>query len=72
VTWEPRDVFEARCAWLLPGLMLARVDGKSPVEYITEDADRDLVRACAKPLLLGPRTRLAEVAEAWRRATERT
>ena len=50
VSWEPRDVFEARCAWLLPGLMLARIDGKSPVEYLTEAADRDRVRACAKPL----------------------
>ncbi len=68
VTWEPRDVFEGRSAWLLPGLALARVDGKSPVEYITEDADRERIRGCAKPLLLAPRTRLAEVAEAWRQA----
>ena len=41
-------------AWLLPGLLLARVDGKSPVEYLTEEADRDRVRACAKPLLARP------------------
>ncbi len=26
---------------LLPGLLLARVDGKSPVEYITAEADKD-------------------------------
>jgi 5-methylthioribose kinase len=71
VTWEPRDVFEARCARLLPGLFLARVDGKSPVEYITVEADRDRVRACAKPLLRAPRTRLTEVAEAWRQTLER-
>jgi aminoglycoside phosphotransferase (APT) family kinase protein len=71
VGWEPPDVLEARCARLLPGLFLARVDGKSPVEYITEDADRERVRACAKPLLHAPRLRLCEVAEAWRQALGR-
>jgi aminoglycoside phosphotransferase (APT) family kinase protein len=71
VTWEPRDVFEARCARLLPGLFLARVDGKSPVEYVVAEEDRERVRACAKPLLHAPRTRLAEVAEAWRQTLER-
>lgn len=70
VAWEARDAFEGRSAWLLPGLLLARVDGKSPVEYITEEADRERIRACAKPLLLAPRTRLGEVAEAWRQSME--
>jgi len=70
VVWEPRDVFEARCARLLPGLLLARIDGKSPVEYIDAEADRERVRACARPLLMAPRTRLAEIAEAWRRSME--
>ncbi len=60
-----------RCARLLPGLFLARVDGKSPVEYVTVEADRDRVRACAKPLLRAPRTRLTEVAEAWRQTLAR-
>jgi hypothetical protein len=71
MTWEPRDVFEARCARLLPGLFLARVDGKSPVEYVVAEEDRERVRACAKPLLRAPRTRLAEVSEAWRQTLER-
>ena len=31
---------EARAATLLPGLLLARVDGKSPVEYLTSERDR--------------------------------
>jgi aminoglycoside phosphotransferase (APT) family kinase protein len=70
VTWEPRDVFEARCAELLPALFLARVDGKSPVEYLTEETERKRVRACAAPLIAAPRLRLCEVAEAWRRATD--
>lgn len=36
VSWEPVAQFEARAAALLPGLMLARIDGKSPVEYLDE------------------------------------
>ena len=44
MTWEPRRDVEARAARLLPGLFLARVDGKSPVEYVTADADRERVR----------------------------
>ena len=39
-----------RTAALLPGLMLARVDGKSPVEYLSE-AHRQLVRAIAMPAI---------------------
>ena len=38
VAWEPPAALEARAAHLLPGLFLARVDGKSPVEYITKRA----------------------------------
>ena len=32
------DALDARVAALLPALMLARIDGKSPVEYLTDDA----------------------------------
>ncbi|HUR90208.1 MAG TPA: phosphotransferase, partial [Ramlibacter sp.] len=46
VQWEPRDALEARVATLLPGLTLARVDGKSPVEYLSEP-QRHAVRASA-------------------------
>jgi hypothetical protein len=48
-------------------LFLARVDGKSPVEYITEDAQRDAVRRVARHLLLDPPSRLADVAQAWKK-----
>lgn len=37
VTWEPVPELEYRIASLLPGLMLARVDGKSPVEYLSTE-----------------------------------
>ena len=66
VTWEPRAAVERRAAALLPGLLLARVDGKSPVEYITEEAQRERVRRVARPLLLQPVARLADIAADWR------
>jgi tRNA A-37 threonylcarbamoyl transferase component Bud32 len=67
VDWEPADSLEARAAALLPGLFLARVDGKSPVEYITEERQRERVRRVAMPLLLRPGDRLAAVRGAWSR-----
>jgi aminoglycoside phosphotransferase (APT) family kinase protein len=53
VAWEPPAAVEARVAALLPALMLARVDGKSPVEYLS-DADRARVRALSLPLIADP------------------
>lgn len=67
VSWEPRDAMEARTAALLPGMFLARVDGKSPVEYLTDPADSERVRRAAKPMLERAPTRLAEIAANWRR-----
>jgi aminoglycoside phosphotransferase (APT) family kinase protein len=65
ITWEPAADLEARAAHLLPGLLLARVDGKSPVEYITAEADKDKIRRVARALLAAPPDRLAEVSAAW-------
>jgi aminoglycoside phosphotransferase (APT) family kinase protein len=65
VDWEPAAALETRAAHLLPALFLARVDGKSPVEYITQDAHRDKVRGVARRLLADPPDRLADVARAW-------
>jgi aminoglycoside phosphotransferase (APT) family kinase protein len=64
--WEPRERLERRAAALLPGLLLARVDGKSPVEYITRDEPREFVRRCAGALLHERAAQLHEVSEAWR------
>jgi aminoglycoside phosphotransferase (APT) family kinase protein len=50
VAWEDRAGLMARVATLLPGLLLARVDGMSPVEYLDE-AERELVRRIARALL---------------------
>ena len=68
--FEPRADLEARAASLLPALLLARVDGKSPVEYITTDAERDLVRRAAVPLLLQPPETLDAVLAAWDRTLD--
>jgi aminoglycoside phosphotransferase (APT) family kinase protein len=65
VGWEPRQAVEARAARLLPGLFLARIDGKSPVEYVTEEADKARVRRVARGFLKNPVERLAAVSEAW-------
>lgn len=65
VGWEPAAALEARAASLLPGLMLARVDGKSPVEYLTEDGQKETVRGFAEARLLAPPARLGAVAADW-------
>jgi aminoglycoside phosphotransferase (APT) family kinase protein len=64
-TWEPREDLEARAALLLPGLLLARVDGKSPVEYVTDEADKARIRRVARTLLLDQPERLDTVRDAW-------
>jgi len=67
VAWEAPEQLEERAASLLPGLFLARVDGKSPVEYIQQETDKDKVRACARALLFHSPKRLVDVMEAWKR-----
>ena len=68
VDWEPAAALDARVAALLPALMLARVDGKSPVEYL-DDAERSRVRATALRMIDAPRETTAqaldEIRAAW-------
>jgi aminoglycoside phosphotransferase (APT) family kinase protein len=71
VDWERPFGLERRASHLLPGLFLARVDGKSPVEYITAEAQRDHVRRVARSLLLHPVDRLSAVRLAWQKELER-
>jgi aminoglycoside phosphotransferase (APT) family kinase protein len=65
VDWEPRDGIERRAAHLLPALLLARVDGKSPVEYVQSEADKAHVRRVGRALLQRPVDALAEVRQSW-------
>jgi Ser/Thr protein kinase RdoA (MazF antagonist) len=62
VDWEPARDMDGRTARLLPMLFLARVDGKSPVEYLTEEKDKVLVREWARELLIAPAASLDELA----------
>ncbi len=68
VDWEPSARLEQRAVRLLPGLLLARVDGKSPVEYITDDAQRELVRRVARQGLVNAPQSLQQVAASWQHA----
>jgi aminoglycoside phosphotransferase (APT) family kinase protein len=58
---------EERTASLLPALLLARVDGKSPVEYLTAK-DQETVRAVARQLLPRAAT-LDQVRSEWRKSS---
>ena len=64
VQWEAPADLEARAASLLPGLLLARVDGKSPVEYLGEP-ERERVRGFALPRLERPPATLHAVRSEW-------
>ncbi len=66
VVWEGAEALEARAAALLPALLLARVDGKSPVEYLTE-ADKDRVRGIGRFLIEEESHRLDAIRRSWAR-----
>jgi hypothetical protein len=68
VTWEAPAALEERAATLLPGLLLARIDGKSPVEYLDEAA-RARVRNAARSLIFLNKKTLGEVKSAWQESS---
>jgi aminoglycoside phosphotransferase (APT) family kinase protein len=68
VTWEAPSGIEARTAALLPALLLARVDGKSPVEYIQDPRDHDFVCGFARQHLQTVPTSLRAICGTWRTA----
>lgn len=65
VAWESPPTLEARVAQLLPALFLARVDGKSPAEYIVHDRQREAVRRVARPLIVDPVANARDIAARW-------
>lgn len=65
VDWEPQAEIERRVAILLPALLLARVDGKSPVEYLDESG-QGFVRSFARSQLLMPLEKLSGLVFAWK------
>ncbi|NND91155.1 MAG: aminoglycoside phosphotransferase family protein [Granulosicoccus sp.] len=68
VSWEEEHRLESRVTRLLPALMLARVDGKSPVDYLS-DVSRARVRAVAKPLIDSPVDEIGEILQVLQQET---
>lgn len=68
VTWENPVELDRRTADLLSALLLARVDGKSPVEYLTDESSREFVRKHAKAFLKSGSFTLDEIAGRWTEA----
>jgi aminoglycoside phosphotransferase (APT) family kinase protein len=62
---------ESRVARLLPMLMLARVDGKSPVEYLTAPQQSEWVRRFTRAAILGAGVSLDELLAQWFTALNR-
>jgi tRNA A-37 threonylcarbamoyl transferase component Bud32 len=65
ITWESNAELHARTAKILPALMLARIDGKSPVEYLTLETDKSHVREFAINTLKQPIPSIIEFGETW-------
>ncbi|WP_380058218.1 phosphotransferase family protein [Falsihalocynthiibacter sp. SS001] len=62
VDWEDATELERRLCRLLPALMLGRVDGKSPVEYLS-NVEQNNVREIAISMLQTPTATLTEFVE---------
>jgi aminoglycoside phosphotransferase (APT) family kinase protein len=62
VSWERQAALEGRVCRLVPALMLGRIDGKSPIEYLGA-AERELVRDLAAGLIRHPEDDLSAFIE---------
>lgn len=60
ITWETPRALETRICRFVPALMLGRIDGKSPVEYL-DDKERDRVRRLAIALIYEPVLTIADL-----------
>jgi tRNA A-37 threonylcarbamoyl transferase component Bud32 len=69
VHWEPADRLNGRVASLTPALALARVDGSSPVEYLSE-AQRAALRSVSRSLVAAPPASVSELVDRWATLTE--
>jgi hypothetical protein len=49
----------------LPALLLGRIDGKSPVEYINAEQSKSRVRQVSITLITSRAATLAEIRDAW-------
>ncbi|HEV2350302.1 MAG TPA: aminoglycoside phosphotransferase family protein [Terriglobia bacterium] len=60
---DPFGGFEGMTIRHLGGLMLSRIDGKSPVEYIQDESTKEKVRKIAKGILLDPPSWVVELTD---------
>ncbi|MDA1067252.1 MAG: phosphotransferase [Verrucomicrobia bacterium] len=67
IKMSPREseAFSIRGSRLLAMLLLARVDGKSPVEYLTEEPQKEFVRRFVYRTLHSKTMRLEDLIEDW-------
>ena len=69
VHWEPADRLNGRVASLTPALALARVDGSSPVEYLSA-AQRAALRSVSRSLVAAPPASVSDLVDRWATLTE--
>src|ERR1700733_3599745 len=62
---SPDADLDRRAAALLSAFLLARIDGKSPVEYLTDEREKEFVRARAKAFLCEISLSLDELGRRW-------
>jgi tRNA A-37 threonylcarbamoyl transferase component Bud32 len=67
IAWEPACELEQRITHLLPGLLLARIDGKSPVEYIQDTIEKTRVITFARYFLTNPTAKLSDITTTWKK-----
>jgi aminoglycoside phosphotransferase (APT) family kinase protein len=67
---EPGPGLEVRTGRLLLMLMLARIDGKSPVEYLTDEQSKQAVRDFVYKMLPRQRFGLDEICSQWRQSID--
>lgn len=65
VDWEDKSIFEKRVLNYLAVFLLARIDGKSPIEYIHNESDKNFVRNFAIELLNNKHITSQAVSKLW-------
>jgi 5-methylthioribose kinase len=68
VDWEAPAELDARAARLTAAVLLARVDGKSPADYLQSNQDRSFVREAARRSLSGGASTMANLTSDWSEA----
>ena len=70
VDWEPAADLDVRAARLTAAILLARVDGKSPADYLQTRQDRSFVREAARRILSGGASTMAGLTSDWSEALD--